>query len=109
MLAVIVSLVAVVMLYFINRFGRELYATFFRDYTEKVWGMPCEAIPAEWGAQRVKGLSISKAIAHFLKTSVGRRSVVRPPDPIDGAMDNDPFRAGADPNTIPVATDTMNV
>jgi protoporphyrinogen oxidase len=59
--------------FFINRFGRELYATFFRDYTEKVWGMPCEAIPAEWGAQRVKGLSISKAIAHFLKTSVGRR------------------------------------
>jgi protoporphyrinogen oxidase len=51
--------------FFINRFGRELYATFFRDYTEKVWGMPCDAIPAEWGAQRDKGLSISKAISHL--------------------------------------------
>ncbi len=60
--------------FFINRFGRELYATFFRDYTEKVWGMPCQTIPAEWGAQRVKGLSISKAIAHFLKTTFGKRS-----------------------------------
>jgi protoporphyrinogen oxidase len=54
--------------FFINRFGRELYATFFKSYTEKVWGLPCHEISAEWGAQRVKGLSIAKAIAHFLKT-----------------------------------------
>ena len=60
--------------FFINRFGRQLYATFFRDYTEKVWGVRCEAIPAEWGAQRVKGLSISKAILHFLKTTLRPRS-----------------------------------
>jgi protoporphyrinogen oxidase len=53
--------------FFINRFGRELYRTFFRDYTEKVWGVPCDRISAEWGAQRIKGLSIRKAIAHFLK------------------------------------------
>ncbi len=53
--------------FFVNRFGRQLYATFFRDYTEKVWGVPCERISAEWGAQRVKGLSISKAIWHFAK------------------------------------------
>ena len=59
--------------FFINRFGRELYATFFRDYTEKVWGVPCQEISAEWGAQRVKGLSISKAIGHFIKTTFGRR------------------------------------
>ena len=50
--------------FFINRFGRELYATFFRDYTEKVWGVPCRDLPAEWGAQRVKGLSVFKTIAH---------------------------------------------
>ncbi|MGV8144284.1 MAG: NAD(P)/FAD-dependent oxidoreductase [Methanothermobacter sp.] len=53
--------------FFINRFGRELYQTFFKDYTEKVWGIPCNKIKADWGAQRVKGLSISKAIAHGIK------------------------------------------
>jgi protoporphyrinogen oxidase len=53
--------------FFINRFGRELYATFFKSYTEKVWGVPCDQISAEWGAQRIKGLSITKAIGHFLR------------------------------------------
>lgn len=53
--------------FFINRFGRELYLTFFKSYTEKVWGVPCDQISAEWGAQRVKGLSIRKAIWHFLR------------------------------------------
>lgn len=52
--------------FFINRFGNELYETFFRSYTEKVWGVPCDQLSAEWGAQRVKGLSIKKAIAHAL-------------------------------------------
>ena len=40
---------------------------FFKSYTEKVWGVPCEEISAEWGAQRIKGLSVTKAIAHALK------------------------------------------
>ncbi len=53
--------------FFVNRFGRELYNTFFRDYTEKVWGVPCDVIKPEWGAQRVKGLSIWSAIFHALK------------------------------------------
>lgn len=53
--------------FLINRFGRELYLTFFKDYTEKVWGIPCEKISAEWGAQRIKGVSISKAIQHAVK------------------------------------------
>ncbi len=53
--------------FYVNRFGRELYNTFFRDYTEKVWGVPCSEIAPDWGAQRVKGLSVSKAIAHALK------------------------------------------
>ena len=49
-----------------NRFGDRLYRTFFKDYTEKVWGVPCSEISAEWGAQRIKGLSISKALSHAL-------------------------------------------
>ena len=52
--------------FLVNRFGDKLYRTFFKDYTEKVWGVPCDQISAEWGAQRIKGLSISKAIRHAL-------------------------------------------
>jgi protoporphyrinogen oxidase len=52
--------------FFINRFGARLYHTFFQDYTEKVWGVPCKEISAEWGAQRIKGLSVAKAIGHAL-------------------------------------------
>ena len=59
--------------FFISRFGRELYLTFFKSYTEKVWGVPCEKISAEWGAQRIKGLSITKSIVHFLKTATARK------------------------------------
>jgi protoporphyrinogen oxidase len=55
--------------FLINRFGRQLYLTFFKSYTEKVWGVPCEKISAEWGAQRIKGLSLTTAILHFLKTA----------------------------------------
>jgi protoporphyrinogen oxidase len=59
--------------FFINRFGRELYLTFFKSYTEKVWGIECKEISAEWGAQRIKGLSILKTITHILKKMVPRR------------------------------------
>jgi protoporphyrinogen oxidase len=52
--------------FLINRFGNRLYQTFFKGYTEKVWGVPCDEISAEWGAQRIKGLSIAKAISHTL-------------------------------------------
>jgi protoporphyrinogen oxidase len=55
--------------FFVNRFGNRLYRTFFKDYTEKVWGVPCREISAEWGAQRIKGLSITKAFAHAVATS----------------------------------------
>ncbi len=54
--------------FFVNRFGSELYRTFFKDYTEKVWGVPCRDIKPEWGAQRIKGLSVTRAIAHAIKT-----------------------------------------
>jgi protoporphyrinogen oxidase len=45
-----------------NRFGRRLYEIFFKTYTEKVWGIPCTEIRAEWAAQRIQGLSLARAI-----------------------------------------------
>ena len=48
--------------FYINRFGAPLYEMFFEDYTEKVWGRNPAYISADWGAQRVKGLSLSKAL-----------------------------------------------
>jgi protoporphyrinogen oxidase len=59
--------------FLINRFGVELYRTFFKSYTEKVWGVPCDKISAEWGAQRIKGLSLRTAILHFLKKTFSRK------------------------------------
>jgi protoporphyrinogen oxidase len=56
--------------FLINRFGRQLYLTFFKSYTEKVWGTPCETISAEWGAQRIKGLSLTTAVKHFVKKTI---------------------------------------
>lgn len=56
--------------FLINRFGRELYLTFFKSYTEKVWGVPCDQISAEWGAQRIKGLSLTSALKHFLRKAL---------------------------------------
>lgn len=53
--------------FYINRFGRRLYATFFEAYTEKVWGVPCSRIRSDWGAQRVKGLSLTRAVVHAAK------------------------------------------
>jgi protoporphyrinogen oxidase len=61
--------------FLINRFGRELYETFFKSYTEKVWGTPCNTISAEWGAQRIKGLSLTTALKHFV-----RKAFTRQPD-----------------------------
>jgi protoporphyrinogen oxidase len=49
-----------------NRFGKRLFMIFFKTYTEKVWGMPCEEISADWAAQRIKGLSLSTAILNAL-------------------------------------------
>ncbi len=58
--------------FLINRFGRELYNTFFKDYTEKVWGVPCSTISAAWGAQRIKGLNVSKALVNALRAPLRR-------------------------------------
>jgi len=59
--------------FLINRFGRQLYLTFFKSYTEKVWGTPCDQISAEWGAQRIKGLSLTTAVKHFVKKTFARK------------------------------------
>jgi protoporphyrinogen oxidase len=51
----------------VSRFGRRLFKIFFKTYTEKVWGMPCSEISADWAAQRIKGLNLFQAIWHSLK------------------------------------------
>jgi protoporphyrinogen oxidase len=51
----------------VNRFGRKLYSVFFKSYTEKVWGIPCREIGAQWAAQRIKGLSLWTAAVNMLR------------------------------------------
>ncbi len=55
----------------VNQFGRRLYSIFFKTYTEKVWGMPCDEMSADWAAQRIKGLSLWGAVVDGLKRSLG--------------------------------------
>jgi protoporphyrinogen oxidase len=55
-----------------NRFGRRLFDTFFRTYTEKVWGIPCEQISADWAAQRIRGLSLLSLAANALRPQPGQ-------------------------------------
>ena len=50
-----------------NRFGRRLFKMFFESYTEKVWGIPCTSISADWAAQRIRGLSFSALVRHALR------------------------------------------
>lgn len=54
-----------------NQFGWKLYSIFFKTYTEKVWGMPCDEMSADWAAQRIKGLSLGAAVIDGLKRSLG--------------------------------------
>src|SRR5213080_3437714 len=49
-----------------NQFGRRLFRIFFKTYTEKVWGMSCREISADWAAQRIRGLSLAAAIRNAL-------------------------------------------
>ncbi|MFH1850308.1 MAG: NAD(P)/FAD-dependent oxidoreductase [archaeon] len=61
-----------------NRFGRRLYETFFKTYTEKVWGMPCDQISAEWAAQRIRKLSLFSVIRNSIQGSDDRvKSLIR--------------------------------
>ena len=50
-----------------NRFGKRLFETFFKTYTEKVWGIPCTELKAEWAAQRIKGLSLRTAVLNMFR------------------------------------------
>ncbi|MBX2925054.1 MAG: NAD(P)/FAD-dependent oxidoreductase [Chitinophagaceae bacterium] len=63
--------------FFKNRFGNVLYETFFKDYTEKVWGVPCSRLPATWGQQRVKDLSVAKVLKHAVKSIFGSSKGIR--------------------------------
>ncbi|MGH6936852.1 MAG: NAD(P)/FAD-dependent oxidoreductase [Methylocella sp.] len=54
-----------------NEFGERLFSIFFKTYTEKVWGMDCDEISADWAAQRIKGLNLSKALMDGVKRSLG--------------------------------------
>jgi protoporphyrinogen oxidase len=56
-----------------NQFGERLFSIFFKTYTEKVWGMGCDDISADWAAQRIKGLSLGAAIMDGLRRSFGRK------------------------------------
>jgi protoporphyrinogen oxidase len=59
--------------YLVNRFGRVLHETFFRTYTEKLWGMPCCEISADWAAQRIRGLSFYRAVRAALSSKHARK------------------------------------
>ena len=60
-----------------NRFGRRLFETFFRTYTEKIWGIPCSELKAEWAAQRIKDLSLRTALlAMFVKRKKTIRTLI---------------------------------
>jgi protoporphyrinogen oxidase len=63
-----------------NQFGKRLFETFFKSYTEKVWGMSCKEISADWAAQRIKGLSLGSAIKNALipqRNYADRRNVIK--------------------------------
>lgn len=60
--------------FFINRFGKELYVTFFKQYSQKVWGTSCKNISPGWGYQRVRGVSILKAITTALRSLIFRNT-----------------------------------
>jgi protoporphyrinogen oxidase len=61
----------------VRAFGRRLYETFFRSYTEKVWGVPCSEISAEWAAQRIKGLSLASLMRSLVQRRHRRGAVIK--------------------------------
>jgi protoporphyrinogen oxidase len=69
----------------VNQFGERLFRIFFKTYTEKVWGMPCREISADWAAQRIKGLSLSTALLSALKRGASR-SAGSPADDRSGVI-----------------------
>ncbi|AWN41861.1 NAD(P)/FAD-dependent oxidoreductase [Methylobacterium durans] len=65
-----------------NQFGERLFSIFFKTYTEKVWGMSCDAISADWAAQRIKGLDLGAAIRDALIRSLGLKPRAKPGEPV---------------------------
>lgn len=60
----------------INRFGERLYRMFFKTYTEKVWGIPCSEIRADWAAQRIQGLSLKRTVMNALRKNVDATTLI---------------------------------
>jgi protoporphyrinogen oxidase len=60
-----------------NRFGNRLYEMFFRTYTEKVWGIPCSELQADWAAQRIQGLSLRRVVTHAVFRGQAAKSLIR--------------------------------
>ncbi len=65
-----------------NQFGERLFSIFFKTYTEKVWGMSCDDISADWAAQRIKGLNLGSAVINSLTRSFRRKGAARPGQPV---------------------------
>jgi protoporphyrinogen oxidase len=61
----------------IDRFGKQLYLTFFKTYTEKVWGIPCSKIHSEWASQRIQGLSLKRAIINALFGTNNTKTLIK--------------------------------
>jgi len=61
----------------IDCFGERLYKTFFKTYTEKVWGIPCKKIQADWAAQRIQGMSLKRAVLNALFGSQNAKSLIK--------------------------------
>ncbi|MBN2407687.1 MAG: NAD(P)/FAD-dependent oxidoreductase [Elusimicrobia bacterium] len=64
--------------FFIARFGKELYNLFFKDYTQKVWGVSCSEIGSEWGEERIKRLSLVRSVIDSLSYKIFRKTVMNP-------------------------------
>ena len=60
--------------FYINRFGKPLYQLFFEDYTEKVWGIHPSRLGADWGSQRVKGISVAAVLKDMMNKALKRKS-----------------------------------
>jgi protoporphyrinogen oxidase len=61
----------------VHRFGRRLYETFFRRYTEKVWGISCQDLRADWAEQRIRGLSLHSVVTDFFRSSNSIKTLIK--------------------------------
>ena len=61
----------------VSAFGRRLYEIFFKTYTEKVWGIPCDQISADWAAQRIRGLSFVSVMRSLFRVPTANGQVVK--------------------------------